>query len=64
LGSSIEALDSAPAAIIPLAISNPLIIFSMFFRSLAEVGPPPALLAALLLTVDETDDGVGDGDRW
>jgi hypothetical protein len=57
-------LDSAPAAIIPLAISNPLIIFSMFFKSLAEAGPPALLAVPVLLTVDETDDGVGDGDRW
>jgi hypothetical protein len=44
-----------------LAISNPLIIFSMFFKSLADAGPLPAV--PVLLTVDETDDGVGDGDR-
>lgn len=57
-------VDSAAAVTILLAISKPLTIFSIFFKSLAEAVP---VLAVLLLTVLEaalplpTDDG--DGDR-
>lgn len=65
MGSQLSDVDSAAAVTILLAISKPLTIFSMFFKSLAEAGPllPPVLLLTVLdaaLTLP-TDDG--DGDR-
>lgn len=64
LGSQLSDVDSAAAVTILLAISKPLTIFSIFFKSLADAGP--LLLPVLLLTVLEAalalpiDDGEGD----
>ena len=58
-------VDSAAAVTIVFVISNPLTIFSMFFRSLAEAAPllPPVLLLTVLDAALPTDER-GDGDRW